>query len=255
MQTLPYCGAPPVPGAVSWNLDPVLLTCLVTAAVAYVLGARRLQLAPSQRAAFLAGWAILSISLVSPLCNLSVALFSARISQHMLIEFVAAPLIAWGLPWRPASGRSAMGSALLGAAPFAAALWFWHMPGPYDWTFTSVPAYWSMHITLLLAAILLWKVLLDRRSPAASLLASGLTTVQMTMLGAVYTFAGRAFFDVHFGTTEVWGLSPLEDQQLGGLLMWIPPGLALAGVAVWTLARFLSDGADLPSRPLTIMRD
>jgi putative membrane protein len=138
---------------------------------------------------------------------------------------------------------------------FAAALWFWHLPAAYAWTFRSVPAYWAMHLCLLLTAVLLWEALLDKYNPAASLLASGITATQMTILGAVYTFAGHAFFNVHFGTTDVWGLSPLDDQRLGGLIMWIPPGLALAGVAAWTMATLLSDRAPLVPHSLTTARD
>lgn len=250
MQPVPYCGAPPIPGAVTWNLDPLLIGSLLIVACAHAVVARRNAVASHRRMAFQLGWLLLSLSLVSPLCNLSVALFSARITQHMLIEFLAAPLIALGLPWRLAEPRgSSFAIALLGAAPFAAALWFWHLPAPYEWTFRSVGAYWSMHMSLLLASILLWRALLDGRKPAASLLASGFTTVQMTILGAVYTFAGRSFFAVHFGTTEVWGFTPLEDQQLGGLIMWIPPGLALAAVAVWTMATLLAEGAERRPAP------
>lgn len=255
MQTLPYCGAPPVPGAVSWNLDPILLSSLVIAAAVYVHVARRLAVPGVRQASFMAGWALLSAALVSPLCNLSVALFSARIGQHMLIEFLAAPLIAWGLPWELGGRNKGVSFALFGAVPFAVALWFWHLPAAYDWTFRSVAAYWSMHVSLLLAAVLLWKVLLERRNAGASLLASGLTTAQMTVLGAIYTFAGRALFSVHFGTTGVWGLSPLDDQRLGGLIMWIPPGLALAAVAMWTLAELLSDGAAPAPQRFTTARE
>lgn len=237
MQTLPYCGAPPVPGAVSWNMDPILIGLLAGAALLHVLSVRD----PRKRLAFLSGWAVLSLSLISPLCNLSVALFSARLGQHMLIEFLAAPLIVLGLPLSPGIWRGTLAKALAGALPFAIALWVWHLPAPYEWTFRSVTAYWLMHASLFVTAVLLWKALLDIHRPATSLIASAMTTVQMTVLGAIYTFAARAFFSVHFGTTEVWGLTPLEDQQLGGLIMWIPPGLALTAVAMWTLAALLSE--------------
>ena len=240
MQPIAYCGSPPIPGAVAWNLDPVLIAFLLGGSFTVAALARRRGVPERQQLAFQAGWLLLALLLISPLCNLSVALFSARVGQHMLIEFAAAPLIACGLPYDTLSRPPGLRTALLGAAGFAAVLWFWHLPGPYDWTFRNVTAYWAMHVSLLLAAVLLWKVLLDARQPAASLLASGITTTQMTVLGAIYTFAGRAFFSIHFGTTGPWGLSPLEDQQLGGLLMWIPPGLALAGVTVWTLASLLN---------------
>lgn len=240
MQPIAYCGSPPVPGAVTWNLDPVLITLLILGSLAFAMFARVRGLPGKEQFAFQAGWLLWGVFLISPLCNLSVALFSARVGQHMLIEFAAAPLIACGLSLRERRGSSGPQTALFAALLFAAALWFWHLPGPYEWTFRNVTAYWAMHVSLLVAAVLLWQVLLDARHPAAALLASGITTAQMTVLGAIYTFAGRTFFTVHLGTTGPWGLSSLEDQQLGGLLMWIPPGLALAGVAVWTLANLLT---------------
>ena len=246
MQPIPYCGTPPVPGSVSWNLDPILLGAL--AASALVLGAWtwRHDASAGRRAAFLAGYIVLALCLISPWCNLSVALFSVRISQHMLIEFVAAPLLALGLPRKP--GRGGRLEAGIACATFAVLLWFWHLPVPYEWTFRSTGAYWLMHASLAASAVMLWRLLLDKSGPARSLAASSITALQMTVLGAVYSFAGEAFFKVHFGTTWVWGLSPLEDQQLGGLIMWIPPGLLLAAVAAYATAQLLAepDPAPLP---------
>lgn len=240
MQPVPYCGTPPVPGVVAWNLDPVLVGILLVVALCWTMFASRADIPRTRRLAFLSGWLILSASLISPLCNLSIALFSARIGQHMLIEFFAAPLIALGLWWGTPSRKDALQTALCSAVIFAAALWFWHMPGPYQWTFRSEAAYWTMHVTLIAASVLLWHSLLDSGSPSASLLASGVTTLQMTVLGAVYTFAARPLLTVYLGTTDVWGLTTIEDQQFGGLLMWIPPGLALTAIAVWTMAAMLS---------------
>lgn len=246
MQPIPYCGTPPVPGSVSWNLDPILLGALAAAGLVLGVWTWRHDASGGRRAAFLAGYIVLALCLVSPLCNLSVALFSARIGQHMLIEFVAAPLLALGLPRR--HGRGGRLEAGLACAVFAVLLWFWHLPVPYEWTFRSTGAYWLMHASLAASAVMLWRVLLDKSRPAHSLAASSITALQMTVLGAVYSFAGRAFFEVHFGTTSVWGLSPLEDQQLGGLIMWIPPGLLLAAVAAYATAQLLEepDPAPLP---------
>jgi len=224
------------------------MAILLVVVLCWALFAARAAVPPARWLAFLSGWLILSIALISPLCNLSVALFSARIGQHMLIEFIAAPLIALGFGWGTPSRSGATQTALCSAGIFAVALWFWHLPGPYLWTFRSEAAYWTMHVTLVAASVLLWRSLLDIGSPIASLFASGITTLQMTALGAVYTFAARPLFPVHFGTTGVWGLTPLEDQQFGGLLMWIPPGLALAATAIWTMAAMLSAQERRPMR-------
>ena len=197
----------------------------------------------------LAGWGIAALALLSPLCALSVALFSARVAQHMILILVAAPLLALALP-RP--GERLARVRLWGAsALFLAALWFWHMPAPYDATFDSTAIYWSMHLTLSGSAVLLWRELLappyDLTVPA---LAAGiLTSIQMGFLGAVISLADRPLYFWHLTTTQAWGLTPLQDQQLGGVLMWVP-GIALflyvALRSLETLRDALEDAKPVP---------
>ena len=223
-----YCGTPPEPGGAGWNWDPWLGAALVAGlALAWRHSA--------DRRALMAGWLILSLALVSPLCSLSVALFSARVGQHLVILLAAAPLLALGLPAprRPAT----TGAIAAAAAGFAVMLWLWHLPGPYTATFRSDLAYWAMHLSLLGAAVWLWRALLLAAAsrPEAVLPAGLVTAAQMGGLGAFLTFAPRPLFPPHGLTTLAWGFTPLEDQQLGGLLMWVPGGLAFAGVAVGAL--------------------
>jgi putative membrane protein len=172
-------------------------------------------------------------ALVSPLCALSVSLFAARITQHMLLLLVAAPFIALALPNARVS-RSRLG-ILTGI--FFGALWFWHMPTPYDATFTSTALYWVMHVTLFGSAILLWRELLQHRpeDTGAVLFCGLLTSMQMSLLGALLTLAGHPQFSVHFATALLWGFTPLQDQQLGGTIMWVP-GIALF---LWAALRSL----------------
>lgn len=246
---LPYCGLPPVPGHLAWNTDPVLIGALVVVAGLYAWNGRG-PAAPSrqQRAAFYVGWALVTAALVSPLCNISVALFSARISQHVVLTLVAAPLVALGDPGRvlasllPARVRDRKGRSgrlpVLAAAGFAATLWAWHLPGPYDLTLQSDLAYWAMHVTTFGSALMLWHALVSRVENVLSVLAASLaTSVQMSLLGGLLTLAPRPLFAPHAGTTWPWGLSPLEDQQLGGVIMWVPGGLLflLFGLAALAL--------------------
>ena len=224
---IPYCGSPPVPGAAAWNLDPALIGFLTAAAVSH-LWFLRSQLA-WRRAAAAAGWTIIALALVSPLCSLSVALFSARVGQHMLIALIGAPLIALGFERQAIAGRQLFAAT----AAFAVALWLWHMPGPYGATFVSVTVYWSMHLMMFGAALWLSVALLGSHpGPFPALAASFLTALQMTLLGALLTFSAEPWFGVHTMTTIAWGYSSLEDQQLGGLIMWVPAGLLLTGYAV-----------------------
>jgi putative membrane protein len=208
----------------------------VACLAAYLIAAR----APSwRRAAFVAGWTASALAVVSPLCPLSVSLFSARIAQHMWLASVAAPLVALGLPPRLADrlGRR----PVLAAATFAAVLWFWHAPAPYTATFQSDAVYWAMHVTTFAAAVRLWAGLLggprDGLGPFA--LATLATTGQMGLLGALITFAGRTLYPPHFATTYAWGLSPLADQQLGGVVMWIPAGVLMAAGFAWAFTQTL----------------
>jgi putative membrane protein len=172
-----------------------------------------------------AGWSVAAIALMSPLCALSVALFSARIGQHMVLVLVAAPLIGFGLPF----GESPREWKLWAwTTVFFAALWFWHMPIPYEATFRSDAVYWAMHATLFGSAIFLWRGLIHHpRGDTVQALGAGASTfVHMGLLGAILAMADRPLFAWHLTTTEAWGLTPLQDQQLGGALMWVP-GIAL----------------------------
>ena len=212
MTVIPYCGTPPLPGQLwdRWNGDPVLILVLLALAGLHLRFAEN-------RAAAAGGWAIAALALLSPLCALSVSLFSARIAQHMILALVAAPLIAAALPQR----RGRIGWS---AGAFGCALWFWHMPAPYDATFHSATVYWAMHLSLFGSAIWLWRALLHHR-PAQSLqaLAAGTgVSVAMGLLGAVIALSDHTLYRWHLLLTEAWGLGPLADQQLGGVLMWVP---------------------------------
>jgi len=230
---LPYCGAPPLPGALltRFNLDPLLITALLLALVVLLCIAR----APGARRYAACGWAVALLAFVSPLCALSLALFAARVAQHMLLILGAAPLIALGLP----RGSGCLGRAGLWSAcgAFFIALWFWHMPGPYDATFAFTPWYWAMHLSLFGSAVWLWRELLhgEHAHTVDVLCAGAFTSMHMGLLGAVLTMAGRPLFFWHLTTTQPWGLSPLEDQQLGGVLMWVP-GI---GLFLWAALRTL----------------
>nr|WP_277924546.1 cytochrome c oxidase assembly protein [Sphingomonas sp. CROZ-RG-20F-R02-07] len=239
----PYCGSPPTVESLAgrWNLDPVLLAALVGIAFLYVW----LKPSHSRRAAwaFGIGWAITSLALISPLCALSVSLFTARVGQHMLLTLVAAPLVGLGLP---AASRRMPGQELWATSAFAAALWVWHSPGPYDETFLSPLIYWMMHVTTLGAAILFWWTVL--RAPAdrlgLSIAVTLATGLQMALLGAVITWARVPLYWPHSVTPYEWGLTPLQDQQLGGALMWVPGGFIFLFAIVAPLALALRRGAD-----------
>ena len=251
IQHLPYCGNPPSPDALvsSWNIDPLLLLLLAGGAASFALaehGWRKSENSfPVRREImFAAGFSVLVLALVSPLCPLSVSLFSARVGQHVILTLIAAPAIIAGWPVAILDRfRPSWRSPLLACLCFAAVLWFWHAPAPYAATFSSDIIYWTMHVTTIGAALFLWATLMDdapERSIAAAC-AGVLTTAQMGFLGAIITLAPRALYTPHLLTTAAWGLSPLEDQQLGGAIMWIGGCAVFLAVSLIMLARSMRD--------------
>lgn len=224
----PYCGPAPSPEALwlSWNLDPLVLVPILLLTVWAIRARSR---------AGIGAAAVLVLAFVSPLCALSTALFSARVAHHVLLVSIAAPLLALCLPQRAARGGE------LAFLAHAATLWLWHTPGPYGWALSSDAAYWLMEATLLGSAIWLWRAVLSPATAAgrAILLLLGVT-MQMGLLGALLVFAGRPLFAAHLATAPLYGLSPLEDQQLSGLLMWVPAALPYLGVALWRLGGVLN---------------
>ncbi|MBL29119.1 MAG: hypothetical protein CMM50_16425 [Rhodospirillaceae bacterium] len=238
---VPYCGAAHPPGFLTWNLDPALVFILLAVAGLHVMhGTER---SGRARTFAIAGWAIVGAAFLSPLCNLTVSLFSARVGQHMLLTLFAAPLIVlatdWRrIPWPVTLRRHGIAESIGATVAFMVLLWFWHMPAPYDATLRGDLAYWTMHVTMFGAALWLWRVLWGGTSVgmAGTALISLFTGIQMSILSAVLTLAPQALFEVHFGTTAPWGLSPLEDQQVGGLIMWVPAGLLLVGYAMVAFA-------------------
>jgi putative membrane protein len=258
---IPYCGAPPIPGSLwaRWNLDPILISVLLLALGSYLVGAgrqttRRGRLPRWRTWAFITGWVALTLALVSPLCPLSVALFSARVGQHMVLSLVAAPLLVLGRPGQtyglvlPAfpllqRGMSLIGGPFAATAGFAIAIWFWHAPGPYDATFSSDLVYWLMHVTVIGTALMVWSVLLDplRQGSVSIMVVGAISTLQMTFLGALITMTRHLLYLPHILTPYAWGLTPAGDQQLGGLIMWVPGCSVFLGVTLYSLARIMAE--------------
>lgn len=230
----PYCGVAPDFGEWRWNLDPVLLVVLAVAT-----GLIALRLEGRRRAFGLAAMAVLAVGFVSPLCALSSALFSARTVHHVLLVGVAAPLLAGALPVRR------YGSLVLATAVQAVIFWAWHAPGAYGAALSNDGIYWVMQISLLASAVWFWACARAATAPAAvvALLAAMLA---MGLLGAVLTFAGQAVYAPHAYTTLAWGMTPLEDQQAAGLIMWAPAAALYLFAALWRLGRMI--GPDVEAR-------
>jgi putative membrane protein len=243
----------------AWNLDPLVLLPLLLSGALYARGIVRLRRAaarPYQRGsrrvqAFAAGWIFLAVALVSPVDALGAALFSGHMLQHEILMLLAAPLLVagrplvpllWGLPvgWRQAArpllrdpaARTAWGWLTLPLVAWslhAFALWAWHVPAFFQASVTSEVVHALQHLSFFGTALLFWWALLHGPRGAAGYGLACLyvftTAVHSSILGALLTFSPTVWYPVYSPTAPVWGLTPLEDQQLGGLLMWVPGGI------------------------------
>jgi len=269
-------GRPPAPHDLwrAWGFEPLELATLALAAAGYVVGVRRLwrrsgagrpRLA-RQAAGFVAGFLALAGALVSPLDALGSALFAGHMLQHVVLMVIAAPLLVlarplapwlWALPsaWRHRVGR------ILGSGPVrgawrgltrpavawtlhAIALWSWHAPPLYEATLRSDAVHVAQHACFFLTALLFWWVPIHGRGGAAVMRATGIpylftTALHGSVLSALLTFSPRAWYPIYEPTAASWGLSALEDQQLGGLIMWGVSGVVYVAAAIAFTAAWL----------------
>lgn len=264
----------------AWTFEPAVLGGVAVAAVWYAWGVRSLWRAAgqgrgiggAQLGAFGGGLLTLLVALVSPLDALGDALFSAHMTQHLLLILVAAPLLVlgepvlpmlWALPtaarrhgarwWRRASVLPALAHALshpsLAWAVHVGALFFWHIPAPYTWALRHDAVHAVEHASLLGTAMLFWSAALDptgrrRLSYGMGILYVSTAGMLMGALGAILTFARSPWYVAHLTTTASWHLTPLEDQQLAGVIMWVPAGLVYLVAASVFFMKWLG-----PDRP------
>jgi cytochrome c2 len=182
-------------------------------------------------------------------------------TQHELLMLVAAPLLVlgrpmlvflWALPKTTARELSSLTNAnwwqriwRVITAPFVAwvihaiVLWAWHVPFLFQATLESTAVHALQHTSFFASALLFWWAVLHGRQRAlgygAAVLYMFTTALHTSLLGALLTFARGVWYPAYNGTTQSWGLTPLEDQQLGGLIMWIPAGVVyiIAGLALF----------------------
>ena len=227
----PFCGTPPLPGDLltRWTLDPFLLAGLVLFAALLWRQAER-------RGHAMGAAALVALLFVSPLCAASMALFSARVGQHILLTLVAAPLIAAALPrLRLPVWPVALAFALL--------FWVWHSPLPYAATLQSDLTYWAMHLSLTGTAIALFMAF--RANEARATLPAVFTAAQLTAFAVTLTLAPTAWHDWHALTAMPYGLSALADQQLAGALMWVAGGGLFMVLVALQVRHFLQQDATI----------
>lgn len=274
-----HAGEPLAPHdlATAWEFTPPVVGLLLALSLCYGLAIANVWRAagrgrlvrPWQTAAFGLGVAILAIALLSPVDALGGALFSAHMVQHVLLMMAAAPLLAlgahghiwlWVLPLQVRRGLAHWwlrrpylgGFAHFMALPLTiwlvstATLWLWHVPRFYEAALADDFVHALEHGSFLATAWMFWGVVfaLVRRSKKGdgiAILMVFVAAMQSGILGALITFARTAWYPTYHATTAAWGMTPLEDQQLAGVIMWVPAGIVYLAAALVILGRRLAD--------------
>lgn len=200
-----------------------------------------------QRLAFAAGLATLLLTLNGPIHDLSDDyLFSMHMVQHLLLTMLVTPLLIAGTPgWmlRPAL-RSRAVAALAryittGPAAFtifSLTIVVWHLPPLYNYALAHHPVHIVQHLCFLVASTIMWWPImstmpeLPRLSYPRQMLYLFILTFPMTLVAVIITYADTLLYPFYASAPRVMDLSPLQDQRLGGLIMWIPGGLIFVGV-------------------------
>lgn len=253
----------------SWTLDPWIIVPLIAFGLMYVVGllvlshrrGQRRRVRAWQTLACCAGWLTLAAALVSPLHWLGERLLTFHMIEHEILMAVAAPLLAiahpvgpllWSLP-RPA--RLAVGRAMrhpltvllwtsLRAGRNATllhgvAIWAWHAPALFDAALENALLHRFQHLSFLLTAVLFWWSVLRRSQTGSAAWHVFVTMLHTSVLGALMALAPHLLYRQQMDAAATWGLTPLEDQQLAGIIMWVPAGTIYAGAALALIALWI----------------
>lgn len=195
-----------------------------------------------QRASFVAGLAAMFLTLNGPIHDISdYYLFTGHMVQHLVLTFVTPPLLLAGTPgWmlRPALRVPAVNAVArfitvprVAFALFNLVLAVWHLPPLYNSAMHYHEVHIAQHLMFLVTAVIVWWPLLSplpelpRLSYPGQMLYSFLMTLPMTIVSIFIVYSDHVLYPAYASAPRLWGLSPLEDQRLGGLIMWIPGGL------------------------------
>jgi cytochrome c oxidase assembly factor CtaG len=254
-----------------WHWETGVALPLLTLGGAYALGARawnarsRRRVVPTWKAvAFVAGCAAVAIALLSAIDEVALDLFTAHMIQHELLMALAAPLLVAAEPgvvilWSlPRGARRAVGGLISAPAvrrvwarltrPFeawvlhAAAIWIWHVPSLFQAALTNETVHLAQHLTFFGSGLLYWWAVLHPRRRAAlgiSIVSLFGTTVQTAALGALLATSHVVWYPAYGARAAPWGFTALEDQQLAGLVMWIPAGFMYLVAALAVTRRWM----------------
>jgi len=259
---------PTAPYEWSWSLHPSVLlgTGILGALYFYGIGPLRRRYglgppaSPAQILSFCTALVVLLLSLNGPVHDLSdYYLFSVHMVQHLVLTLVFPPLLLYGVPgwlWRPLLSRAAVRSLArtltipwVAALVFSASIVAWHLGPLYDLMMRSHEVHIATHLMFMVTATLMWWPVmsqvpeLPRLQPLPGILYLFLVCLPMQAVGALITFADEVLYPWYQIAPRTWGLSPLDDQRLGGLLMWIPGNLWIFGAIAVLFFRWSSEDA------------
>jgi len=268
----------------SWSLEPSVLAALLFTSWLYARGVRALWthagrargVSVMRAYAFAAGQTAIAVALISPLDGLGGTLLSAHMAQHGLLAGIAPPLLIMGRPgvvftWavrgRPVQAMAVLWhvvaaverplSRVLPATLFyGVATWVWHAPALFGAAVRYEWVHVAQHLSFFVPAMFFWSALLDAtsvRRAAVATAAAFATFMHTGLLGGLITMAPEPLYIAYVGRTAVWNLTPLADQELAGVLMWVPLGLPYLAAGLWLGSRVLADAEDdVPAAQSTV---
>lgn len=279
-EALAHGGAAPSTSDAAWRIAVALP--IVLAGGAYFGGLRRAWrragrgrgVRRSEALAFGGGLLVLAIMLALPLHAWGRLRFAPHMLEHQLLTVVAAPLLAAGRPGvpyllaLPASWRRRVARWIandgwrriwrslvrpgVAWALHGAALWLWHAPALFEAALEAEAIHYLQHLTLLITALLFWASILPRRADGRARIVAAFslftTSMHSTLLGALLTLSPTVWYASYAGGAGPGALSGLEDQQLAGLIMWVPAGLVYLGAALASIGALLRDDGAPPRR-------
>lgn len=212
---------------------------------------------------FIGGEISLVAALMSPIDALGGTLLSGHMFQHILLTVVAPPLLVLGAPLRAWTWALPPGMRRMAASPLArvtvaivnrlsrpitsavlasAALWVWHAPVFFDAALVDDAVHTLEHAIFLITSLLFWRGVTTRHgAPAVAACATLAAFMASGMLGGLLVLAPVPIYAWYGGRASLWGMSGMEDQQLAGVVMWVPAGgVYLVAFAVLAL-RVASD--------------
>ena len=226
----------------SWSFPPQVIAGLGFILVAGLLTSGR-------HAWLMGGWAVLAIALVSPLCRLSATLVSAHMVQFMLLVTVAPILLAASFrpPMRLVGSRFALNALAVG---YGALIWLWHAPPVYAALLTNEALHVAGYAVIVSVSTVFWSAVIAAlgRHEGTAVAALFATMTHTGILGALLTFSPRLLYPILAPGAADWSLTPLGDQQLAGLIMWVPGGAVYLAAGVTLCIIWLRRLDDTTSR-------